>query len=309
MEPDIVTATETPTAPPTLAEHIAAEARADAGDTAAAVADPIPAAAAEPEAEADSLAPDAELSDAGRALRKGRLDKRIDKLKELNEQLRINKELRAEPERVAPARQTQTAAVSAGTTDDPEPDPKSGTYPAEEYDPAYIRDMARWTARQEVRTQHQAHAERVTRQEADRALEAKATIAREKYSDYDAVIQPVIDTFVNDPREMVITEFVRDSTVGGEVVYALGKDAKAMDALRAARSSVEVVRELVRLEARLLEPAKAPKPQTSAPAPPKNTVGSGGSTAGSQRPATSTREHMEREDAEIAERRKAGHRY
>ncbi len=61
----------------------------------------------------------------------------------------------------------------------------------------------------------------------------------------------------------------------------------------------------------LLEPAKAaPKPITNAPAPPSKTV-SGGASAGEIDTAkgVSTRQHIEAEEREIAERRKRGHRY
>lgn len=308
MDQQTVTATpETPLPALSLAEHIAVEEAPPvvAAPTTEATPAPDLTVTATPEQEADSVKPDAELSEAGKALRKGRLETRIERLRELNEQLRINKELRAPTGAVAPP-QTATAAPSAGTTTDPEPDPKA--YPAEEFDPAYHRDLAKWTTRQELRSVQAQTAERVTHEDVNRQLEAKAVQAREKYSDFDAVIQPVIETFTNNPREQALTDFVRESSVGGEVLYALAKDAHAMAAIASARSPVAVVRELVRLEARLLEPAKAPQPQTTAPAPPSKTVGSGptASHVDTNKHGFSTKEHARIEQAEIDARRRQG---
>jgi hypothetical protein len=293
-----------------LREHIEAEARpAEEPQPQAVVAEPVVEAA--PEDEADSTKPDQELSDAGRALRQGRLDKRIAKLKELNEQLRINKELRANPERPAPAPLAPTAGVApAGTTDDPEPDPKA--YPAEEYDPAYIRAVAKWEARQTFKAVHQQSSARVAQEERSRSLDVIETATREKYSDYDAVTATLADALTQHPYAGVIPEFARTSKVGGDVWYHAAKDEEASADLIAARTAFDVMRVLTRIEARLLEPAKpaAPKPITAAPAPPSQTVGGSASAVEPDtRKGVPLKDHIRIEEAEIAERRKRGYRY
>jgi hypothetical protein len=111
-------------------------------------------------------------------------------------------------------------------TDDPEPDPADTTkYPEGQFDRAFIRDQARWAARQETnarfstRDDQAAEARRV---EAEHAAVSQwqQTLpeARKKYADFDAVLERIPNT----PENAPIVRLMMGSPVGNDVVYVLG---------------------------------------------------------------------------------------
>jgi hypothetical protein len=318
------TVTETPDT--SFAAHLRAEEPPPATDThvveeqAVAVVEEPVVAEPTPEVEADSIKPDTELSEAARVLRRNRADERKAKIqREIADLVREREETRAETARLKAEREALSrgeqprptvGGLPTAVTDpnDPEPDPKA--YPAEEYDPAYIRAVSKWEARAEFRQLEAAAAVRVRQQTVTQALASKEDAARAKFSDFDAVTDAVVADFTGNPRGITILEFVQESPLGAEVAYALGKDPAAKKEILAATGSVGVLRVLAKLEAALAEPAKpAPKHITSAPVPPSKTVGGGASALETDtRPGASTAEHIRREEAEIAARRRNGYR-
>lgn len=272
-----------------------------------------------PEQEAEGLKPDAEVSEAARTLRKNRADKRLERVRaendELARELHRRRELRSELERPAPAQPPTEGHVSQAAVADPDdPEPKEEDFA--EY-AEYLKGHARWSARDEFRKQQAATRARATRAESEQRaaqhagkLDAQHEALRAKFSDADAVIGSLLDAVRDNARAPVIAEFLANSEVE-DLAYRLGKDPTALKAVLDAPSAHAVSRALARIEASILASKAAPKPVTKAPAPPSTTVG-GASTASSvdtTKPGTSLKDHIRIEEAEIAERRRAGYRY
>lgn len=98
----------------------------------------------------------------------------------------------------------------------------------------------------------------------------RETIARERFADYDAVTRNP-----NVAITPVMAEVIRDSDVGPDVAYHLGKnpaEAARIAALPPNRQAVE----LGRLEAKITAPKPLPK-QPPAPVQPVNGIAAGGS--------------------------------
>lgn len=124
-------------------------------------------------------------------------------------------------------------------------------------------------------------AQRHRQEQADTAKEAAAqlaaeafnyreTIAREKFADYDVVTRNP-----NVAITPAMAEVIRDSDVGPDVAYHLGKnpaEAARIAALPPARQAAE----LGRLEAKITAPKPLP-PQPPAPVQPVNAIAAGGS--------------------------------
>lgn len=98
----------------------------------------------------------------------------------------------------------------------------------------------------------------------------RETIARERFADYDAVTRNP-----NVPITPAMAEIIRDSDVGPDLAYHLGKnptEAARIAALPLNRQAVE----LGRLEARVTAPKPLPK-QPPAPVQPVSGIAAGGS--------------------------------
>jgi hypothetical protein len=315
---------------PSLRDHIAAEEAelrpADAvTETPAApvVEETLVAAVAEtPEQEADGTKPDTDVSEAAKTLRRSRADERkariqrdIDALKREEHETRDRIE-RLRREEAAVTRTPATVGAAPTGEKFRFPDYVAwavGENEAKPYE-AYLderddaRDVWRDARARDTRTRETVHRTAVEREQ---KLEQHAEKARERYSDFDAVIDTVVESLKGNPRGADIGAFMAASDVGGEMAYRLGKDPALLESVATARTNVALNQALARLEAQLLTPAKASKPVTSAPAPPSKTVGGGASasTVDTTRPGTSLKDHIRTEEAELAERRKAGYRY
>lgn len=105
---------------------------------------------------------------------------------------------------------------------------------------------------------------------AQEAFGYRETIAREKFADYDTVARnPSV------PITPAMAEIIRDSDLGPDIAYHLGKnvqEAAKIAALPANRQAVE----LGKLEARLSAPRPLPK-QPPAPVQPVSGIAAGGS--------------------------------
>jgi len=290
------------------------------------------AAATTPEQEAESTKPDAELSEAGRLLRKNRADERKARIqREIDEAVRERQQTRADLEREREElarlrreredltrghqpRQATAGAAPAGTTDPNDPEPVERDY--EDYS-QFVADKARWAAREEMRQQQQQSRARIAREAADRAAQETASkldeqhaTTREKFADFDAVIDPVIAQVRGTPRGSDMGAFFATSEVGGEVLYRLGKDPKALEVVLKAPNRAALHRALTHVETDILAARKSPKPTTNAPAPPAQTVG-GGPTATDvdTLKGVSTRDHIRIENEREIEARRSGRRY
>lgn len=330
-------------APQTLREHIAAHnAAVQEQEQPTPAAEPqkpaAPAAAAAPivpdeeavKAEAESTKPDAELSEAGRKLRMNRADKRAERIRQENDELarelHRRSELRSELERFATAHPPATAGATpppAGSTDPKDPEPTfDGWRDAHPNDPdpytGWVKDHNKWSAREALRqVGQQSHAarQRATETQAVEAVMGKlaerSDSARAKFSDFDVVIEPAIAAIARNPnRERDVSAFIAGSEVGGEVMYRLGKDKTALQAVLSASTRTDLTRALLSVEMALTPPKTEDKPKTAAAAP-LETVG-GGSTATDAvdtRKGVDFKTHRRIHDAEELEARRRGLRY
>lgn len=125
---------------------------------------------------------------------------------------------------------------------------------------------------QRLRQEQADTAKETASQLAAEAFNYRETIGREKYADYDAVTRNP-----NVPITPAMAEIIRDSDVGPDLAYHLGKnltEAARIAALPQARQAAE----LGRLEERITAPKALPK-QPPAPVEPVNAIASGGQKA------------------------------
>lgn len=163
---------------------------------------------------------------------------------------------------------TTPPAVIA-TPDDPEPDPSDATlYPAGEYDPQYLKAVAKREARLEFRAE-QARVE-IARQKdqaaadelrAAQSFKTKVDAAITKHADFQAV---ALDAPTEIPPTSVVHGWILDSPHGAEVLYALQKD-KAEQRRLLALPAYQQIRALVALEDSFAPPPL--KTTTTAPEP------------------------------------------
>lgn len=157
-------------------------------------------------------------------------------------------------------------------------EPKPDAFAAGEFDPQYLRAVARFEARSEQAQMAMAQRHHVARQ----AEEARARTFFEQ-ADKVAAEKPDFREAVGLFGQSVANwqaNLVADA--GAEIAYAIAKDAEASARIRSARDAVAVAREIGRMEARLAQQATAPPPipqPSAAPAPPPKAV-RGASAAG-----------------------------
>lgn len=154
-----------------------------------------------------------------------------------------------------------------GGSDEPDP----GDYEHGINDLNYVRDVARWEARQEFR----AEAERERQQQHVRS-------AQEKFHTRKAALFPEgepegLQRFLAlEKLPGTVIEVVAESDIGPKIADHLGANPAELRRLEG-MSPIQQVRELTRLEMRLSEPAKpTPKTATHAPDPPPQVRGAGG---------------------------------
>lgn len=169
-------------------------------------------------------------------------------------------------------------------------EPKPEAFPAGEFDPQYLRAIAKHEARHE-----QAQMTMASRQHAFRQQQEARAKSFFEQADKVAAEKPdfreVVGAFGRSVHDTA-AEMVADA--GAEVAYAIAKDAEVSARIRAARNPAAVAREIGRMEARLEAMAEAkaaapaaPPPQPSAaPPPPPRAIR--GSSAASFDYATAT---------------------
>jgi hypothetical protein len=102
------------------------------------------------------------------------------------------------------------------------------------------------------------------------AFTYRETVAREKFADYDAVARNP-----NVPITSVMAEIIRDSDVGPDLAYHLGKNVAEAARIAALPQNRQAV-ELGRLEARITAPKALPN-RAPAPVEPVSAIAAGGS--------------------------------
>ncbi len=149
-----------------------------------------------------------------------------------------------------------------------EPDPSDATkYPEGQYDRAFIRDQASFTARQE--TSRAMQTEHARTQEAQVVTRWQETLpeAIKKYPDFEDALGKIPNT----PENAPITRVMLGSPVGNDVVYAFATDARLMGAYRSAPNPDARMRLLYHVEAQILAASRStPKKEpatTNAPMP------------------------------------------
>lgn len=160
-------------------------------------------------------------------------------------------------------------------------EPKPDAFPAGEFDPQYLRAVAKY----EVRLEN-AFDKLDDRIMADR--QAKLTSARTFFEQADKLAAEKSDF-----RETVgrfgqsVPDWAANTVAeaGAEIAYAIAKDAEVAARIRAARTPAAVAREIGRIEERLARAKDAPIPQpTSAPDPAPRAVRGG--NVGSRDPSS-----------------------
>lgn len=174
------------------------------------------------------------------------------------------------PEQSKPEQQAPRLApdLAQWVGDEPKPD----TFPAGEFDPQYLRAIARFEARSEQAGMVQAqrlHAARQAEQARSQAFFEQVEKAAAEYTDIREVVGTFGQTVPNWAANLV-------ADAGADVAYAIAKDAEAAGRIRSARDAIAVAREIGRIEARLERAKDTPSPQpTSAPDPAPRTVRGG----------------------------------
>lgn len=272
---------------------------------------PAEASALTPEQEANSAKPDAEISEAGRKLRMNRSDKRLERVRaendELARELHRRRTLRSELEREP--RPTQPAAAGAESSPAGTATAKAqwkgyDTWAAENpydafrdahpnlidpygaYQAKYLEDRDAWRDEQrqiEARETRQREIDQARARETQEKLHASEVEARKQYSDYDAVITPVVRALVESDQQRAndVHDFIAESEVGASVAYQLGKDHAALEAVLSARNQRELYRALLSVEAPIVaartQPAASPEIKT--PPAPHTPSGAGGAAS------------------------------
>lgn len=167
----------------------------------------------------------------------------------------------------ATPRQAERKAEQVMADADPEPDPANvEKYPEGQFDKAFMRDMGRWAARQETktqfdtaRTQAQAHQRQQDEVRQVQAWQGTVPDARKKYSDFDEVLNQIPNT----PENAPIVRLMMGSEVGNDVVYYLGKNAEAMRAYQTATPENKM-RLLYHIEAQVIQANRAASSRVAA---------------------------------------------
>lgn len=151
-------------------------------------------------------------------------------------------------------------------------EPKPDAFPAGEFDPQYLRAIAKYEARAEqaqmVAAQRAAQARQAEQQRLESIRQSVAE-AEKAMPDIREVASALGQRLPNWQANLV-------AEAGPEVIYAIGKDAEAEARIRAANNPIAVAREIGRIEARLERAKDTPPPQpTSAPEPAPRAVRGG----------------------------------
>jgi len=166
---------------------------------------------------------------------------------------------------------------------DAEPDSADLTkYPEGQFDRAYIKDVAKWEARQatqgvltEAQQQAQQRAQSAAQRQTITQWQQTLTEARAKYPDFDDAMGRV-------PDHPIITSVVMQSPVGNDLAYVFGSQPKALEMFERAPNDESRRRLVYHMEAQLLQgrPKGKPAPRTTQAPPPTDPVDVSGGPVG-----------------------------
>lgn len=214
----------------------------------------------------DTPAPEAETPEQARKRgARERVEQAVARQREAEREAEFwkSKALQATPQQ--PAQEAQQYLPQG----DDEPNPAD--YEHGENDLRYVRDTARWEARQEFRVQ--AEQER----QIQRAQAARQTFETRKAALFPQGEPEGLQNFLRIPTlPTAVIEIVGESDIGPKIADHLGANPAELRRLEG-MSPIQQARELTRLEHRLSEPAKPiPKTATDAPEPPPQARGAAG---------------------------------
>jgi hypothetical protein len=206
-------------------------------------------------------------------------DKRTRAGKRVMRLLGENKSLKARIDELSrPAPQAAAPVAAPAPVEDKEPDAADLTkYPAGEYDPRYLSDLARHAARQEHQTLEakRADAERAQQQETDRKAkqdgwDKKLPEVKQRYPDFDQAYDALYAALAGTGgRHRYLVTRLLDSEIGHDTAHYLGTHPEAVQALFDAKTFDAHVRAIGELEAQVKASLKpAPKPAPPVPVPP-----------------------------------------
>lgn len=151
-------------------------------------------------------------------------------------------------------------------------EPKPDAFPAGEFDPQYLRAVARFEARNEqaqIAMAQRFHAARQAEQARAKSFFEQADKVAAEKPDFREVVGGFGQSVANWQANLV-------ADAGAEVAYAIARDADAAARIRSAQSREAVAREIGRIEARLERARETPLPQpSSAPDPAPRAVRGG----------------------------------
>lgn len=233
-----------------------------------------------------------------------RIDQVIAKQKEVErERDQLRAELDAARRPVAPV-QPQPPTVQATT--DAEPNPDDATkYPQGQYDRAYLKDQARWEARQEYAQQRQAdddrrakaYGEQTARQQAA-AWDAKVAKVRAETPDWETRFKPTT------PFNMAVMPWLAQQDDGPQVLLYLS-DHQDLAQRLVALPPISVIAELGKIQARLEAASRGPvsEPRVSHASAPIRPLAGGESSTD---PSSGEEETFDQLYERDQKRRKAG---
>lgn len=191
----------------------------------------------------------------------------------INQQTRARREAERERDLLrARLEREQTGAPPAPDSDGP-PDPTKYTYG--ELDVGYLRDTARYEARQEhSRLQREAVEQR--QREAEEAQQAELRVKADMFMDAGAARYDDFETVVRAkdlPVPSALMHAVVETEHGPDIAYHLATHRDELEKL-ARKSPVQIIMEVARMEAKFAERAKPKAP--GAPPPVNRARGAGG---------------------------------
>jgi hypothetical protein len=213
----------------------------------------------------------------GEPRRKQTAQERIDEMTRFRREAERDRDFwREQALKAQPQQQPPPAQAPQPSQGDEEPDPAAYTYG--ETDAAYIRDLARFEARQEFHeaAQRAAQAEHATRVQAE--FEANAAKVAEQHEDFFEVVGPDYSRAANLCSPDMAAAML-ESEAGPALAYHLAKNPAEARRIAALPTHTAQIRELTKLETRLTAPPPAPPPpppRSNAPPPPPTARGTGG---------------------------------
>jgi hypothetical protein len=157
-----------------------------------------------------------------------------------------------------------------------QPEPREEDYPSQQEWFSAVRQWDKAQLKQELALEQQASRQQQAEQQRLSSLQEQATAARQKYADFDTVLDRLSGIY----SAPALDACVRDSDLGAELAYYLAQHPEEITRLNdvARERPLAMAREIGKLEVRLTSPSNGtsrPTPPTPKPAPPTPLSGAG----------------------------------